>query len=107
MFYEAGDRMNRTLLIGNNGTIKRFLREAGFQDVVQKYYQVPVGGWSSDPVYRQIGLFNLAFMNESLEGFALFLLTEIMGWEYERIQVFVAEMRNEMRNTKIRSYYLL
>jgi SAM-dependent methyltransferase len=107
VFYEAGDRMNRTLRIGNNSTIKGLLREAGFEDVVQKYYQVPVGGWSSDPVYRQIGLFNLAFMNESLEGFALFLLREIMGWEYERVQVFVAEMRSEIRNTKIRPYYLL
>ncbi len=107
VFYEAGDHMGRTLRIGNNGTIERLLREAGFEDVVQKYYQTPVGGWSSDPVYRQIGLFNLSFMDESLEGFALFLLREVMGWDYERVQVFVAEMRCAIRNAKIRPYYLM
>ena len=39
-------------------------------------------------------------LNESVEGFALFLPREIMGWEHERVQVFVAEMRNALRNTK-------
>jgi hypothetical protein len=38
------------------------------------FYLVPSGGWSSDPIYREIGLYNLAFMVESLDGFALFLL---------------------------------
>lgn len=107
LFYEAADRLNRTLRIGNNGTIRRLLQEAGFQDVQQKYYQVPVGGWSSDPLYRKIGLYNLAFMEQSLEGFALFLLQEIMGWKYEQVQLFLMEMRSEIRNTKIRPFYLM
>ncbi|ATY58261.1 SAM dependent methyltransferase [Cordyceps militaris] len=105
--YEAGDHMHRTLRIGNNGTIAKLLRDAGFLDIVQSYYQVPVGGWSSDPVCKQIGLFNLAFMELSLEGFALFLLKEIMGWEYVKIQVFIIEMRTAMRTSKICPYYLM
>ncbi|XWW99222.1 hypothetical protein V2A60_007231 [Cordyceps javanica] len=107
VFYEAADRLNRTLRIGNNGTIRRLLHEAGFENVTQKYYQVPVGGWSSDPTYRKIGLYNLAFMEQSLEGFALFLLRDIMKWEYERVQLFLMEMRSEIRNTKIRPFYLM
>jgi hypothetical protein len=55
----------------------------------------------------QIGLFNLAFLDVSLEGFALFLLWEVMGWEYARVLVFVAEMRCAIRNAKIRPYYLV
>ncbi|OAQ96651.1 hypothetical protein LLEC1_07483 [Akanthomyces lecanii] len=107
VFCEAGDRLDRTLRIGNNYTMHRLLHEAGFEDVTQKYYQVPVGGWSSDPVYKKIGIYNLAFMEQSLEGFALFLLREIMKWTYERVQVFLMEMRAEIRNTKIRPYYLM
>ena len=42
-----------------------------------------------------------------MEGFALFMLREIMGWEYARVQVFVAEMRNAIRNAKIRPYYVV
>lgn len=107
IFHEAGDRINRTLRIGENGTMKKLLQETGFEDVVQKTYQVPVGAWSNDPVYKKIGLFNLSFMDESLEGFALFLLREIMGWSYERVQVFVMEMRTAIRNSRIRPYYLM
>jgi ubiquinone/menaquinone biosynthesis C-methylase UbiE len=105
VFIEAGERMGRSLRIGMNGLMARYMQDCGFVNIVQKSYQVPVGSWSSDPTYQKIGLYNLAFMDESLEGFALFMLREIMGWEYTRVQVFVAEMRNAIRNAKIRPYY--
>ncbi|KAL3957292.1 hypothetical protein ACCO45_007870 [Purpureocillium lilacinum] len=53
---------------------------------------VPLGSWSSDPKMKQIGAYNLAFLDESLEGFALFILKEIMGWKHEEVQLFVMEM---------------
>ena len=56
---------------------------------------------------KQIGAYNLAFMDESLEGFALFILKEIMGWKYEEVQLFVMEMRKAIRNPRIRPYYLM
>ncbi|RSM04357.1 hypothetical protein CDV31_010059 [Fusarium ambrosium] len=80
---------------------------SGFEKVVEKTYQVPCGAWSSDPSMKQIGAYNLAFMDESLEGFALFILREIMGWEYDEVQMFVMEMRRAIRNNKIRPYYLV
>ncbi|KJK80761.1 hypothetical protein H634G_03910 [Metarhizium anisopliae BRIP 53293] len=107
VFMEAGDRMGKSLRIGMNGRMTRYMREAGFEHITQKYYQVPVGGWSTDYTYKQIGLYNLTFMEDSLEGFALFLLREIMGWEYARVQVFLAEMRTALRHTKSRPYYLV
>lgn len=107
VFLEAGDRMGRSLRIGMNGTIGDYLRDCGFVDVVQNTYQVPIGAWSSDETYRKIGIYNQYFMEESLEGFALFLLREIMGWQYERVQVFLAEMRAALRNSRIRPYYLV
>lgn len=107
VFWEATDRINRTLRIAMNGTMKKHIVEAGFINVVEKTYQVPCGSWSSDHRMKQIGAYNLAFMDESLEGFALFLLKEIMGWKYSEVLVFVAEMRKAIRNNRIRPYYLL
>lgn len=46
-------------------------------------------------------------MDENLEGFALFMLGEIMKWEYEEVQLFVMEMRKAVRDTTIRPYYLM
>ncbi|OAA40361.1 Methyltransferase type 11 [Metarhizium rileyi] len=107
VFMEAGDRTGKTLRIGLHGRMERYMREAGFERTTQKYYQVPVGGWSTDRNYKQIGLYNLTFMESSLEGFALYLLKEVMGWDYARVQVFLAEMRSALRNTKSRPYYLV
>ncbi|KAI8712699.1 hypothetical protein NCS52_01368700 [Fusarium sp. LHS14.1] len=107
VFFEATDRMGKTARIGLEGTMRKHMEEAGFVDIHEKNNQVPIGGWSSDPKLKQIGLYNLAFLDESLEGFALFMLKEIMGWEYIEIQLFVARMRKAMRNPKIRPYYIV
>ncbi|KAJ3530706.1 hypothetical protein NM208_g9209 [Fusarium decemcellulare] len=107
VFWEATDLINRTLRIAMNGTQRKLMVEAGFVNVVEKTYQVPCGAWSSDPKMKRIGAYNLAFMDESLEGFALFLLRDIMKWEYEEVQVFVMEMRKAVRDSKIRPYYLM
>ncbi|KAH6853078.1 putative SAM dependent methyltransferase [Chaetomium sp. MPI-CAGE-AT-0009] len=106
-FFEATDRLGKTLRIGMGSTMRDLIAEAGFIDVVEKKYQVPSGGWSSDPRMKIIGRYNLAFLEESLEGFALFLLQEIMGWSFIQVNMFVMEMRNEIRNSKIRPYYIL
>ncbi|KHO01513.1 Methyltransferase type 11 [Metarhizium album ARSEF 1941] len=107
VFMEASDRMGKSLRIGMNGRMTRYMREAGFEHIAHKHYQVPVGAWSTDYTYKQIGLYNLTFMENSLEGFALYLLREVMGWEYARVQVFLAEMRSALRNAKNRPYYLV
>lgn len=89
-----------------DGTQRKLMAEAGFVNVVEKTYQVPCGTWSSDRRLKTIGAYSLAFMGESLEGFALFMLREIMKWEYEEVQLFVTEMRKAVRDIKIRPYYL-
>jgi hypothetical protein len=35
----------------------------------------------------------------------MFLLTKIMDWKYEECQVFIAEMRQALRNRSLNPYY--
>lgn len=107
VFCEGGERINKTMRIANNGTMRKLVAAAGFTNVVETTYQVPVGTWSSDARMKQIGAYNLAYMDESLEGFALFILKEIMGWDYSEVQLFVMEMRRAIRNPRLRPYYLM
>ncbi|KAL9941557.1 hypothetical protein ACHAQF_006947 [Verticillium nonalfalfae] len=107
VFTEAMDRLGKTAEIGLDGRMKRYMEQAGFEDIVVKDYQLPCGGWSSDPRLKEVGIYNLAFLEESLEGFALFLLKEIMGWEYIEIQLLVANMRKAIRDLKLRPYYIV
>ena len=99
--------MGKTLRIVDDGKMSKLIGDAGFVEVEETQYKVPIGSWSRDPIEKEIGKYGLAFMLESLEGFALFILKEIMDWEYEDIQVFVMEMRNAIRDPKIRPYYCM
>lgn len=34
---------------------KQEMKDAGFVDIVEKRYKLPIGGWSSDAKYREVG----------------------------------------------------
>jgi hypothetical protein len=57
---------------------KELITQAGFIDVHEKKYKLPVGEWSSDPKLKELGQWNLLFCLQGLEGWALFLLTDVL-----------------------------
>jgi hypothetical protein len=77
IFLEAGEKMGKTFWIADRA--KEYLTAAGFINVVEKKYKMPIGNWSSDPKFKTIGLYNLLYCVKGLEGFALFILSKIMG----------------------------
>ncbi|KAH0426072.1 UMTA protein [Colletotrichum camelliae] len=81
--------------------IAKALREAGFVDVVEKKWPIPIGAWAKDPTLKEVGTSSLEFLDQSLEGFGTFLLKEILGWEYAEVVVFISEMRKALKDTKI------
>ena len=103
LFAECGEKMGRTFKVA--ARMKQQIIDAGFVDVVEKKWKVPIGGWSSDPRLKRVGLYTLLFLDQSLEGFALYMLKEIMGWEYDEIQVLVAKMRQALRDWRLYPYY--
>jgi hypothetical protein len=72
--------MGRTFKVA--AQMKQQIIDAGFVDVVEKKWKVPIGGWTSDPKLKRVGQYTLLFLDQSLEGFALYMLKEIMGWEF-------------------------
>ncbi|KAH7308412.1 hypothetical protein B0I35DRAFT_482984 [Stachybotrys elegans] len=64
-----------------------------------------MSGWDLDPKLKEIGQFVQMFVDGGLEGFGLYLLTQVMGSQYEECQVFIAEMRQALRNKRLNHYY--
>ncbi|KAE9582610.1 Secondary metabolism regulator LAE1 [Colletotrichum fructicola] len=81
--------------------IAKALREAGFSDIVEKKWPIPIGPWAKDPTLKEVGTSSLEFLDQSLEGFGTFLLKEILGWEYAEVIVFISEMRKALKDTSI------
>lgn len=76
VFLEAGERMGKTFLIAEMS--KDLIMKAGFVDVVQKRFKLPVGDYMDDSKMKEVGLWNLLYTIQGLEGWALMMLSKIM-----------------------------
>jgi len=76
LFLKSGEKSGVTFDVA--GKTKRWMEDAGFVNVTEKKYKVPIGGWSSDSKLKEVGRWNLLFYREDLEGFALYVLMERM-----------------------------
>jgi hypothetical protein len=75
-FREIGENIGRTFHIAER--CKRHIEDTGFINVVEKKYKIPVGAWSSDPLMKDLGRWNLLHCYTGAEGWALRLLTQVL-----------------------------
>ncbi|OJD39837.1 sam dependent methyltransferase [Diplodia corticola] len=105
LFIDAANspKFGRTLDIWKD--MKQRMIDAGFEDVQQVDYKVPIGPWSSDPRLKEIGKWHLLYCFQGAEGWAMYLCTHVLGWKYEEVQVLVARFRAAIRSRKVHAYY--
>ncbi|KAM0231780.1 hypothetical protein ACHAPO_008361 [Fusarium lateritium] len=83
------------------------MRKTGFINVVHKQWKVPIGGWPRDPKLKKIGLYNAHYIDQSLEGYAVYPIGQILGWSFEEVTVLVGKMREAIRNPKSLPYLVV
>ncbi|KAJ3527230.1 hypothetical protein NM208_g10802 [Fusarium decemcellulare] len=105
LFFECGRKTGRTWEIARDGRQEKYMREAGFTDIVYKSYKVPIGGWPQDKKMKQVGIYNGAFIEQSLDGFAIFPVGEVLGWSKEEVTVLVSQMRAALKAPKSLPFY--
>lgn len=49
-------------------TLRRMIESAGFVNVHDKLYKVPIGPWARHPIYKQAGSVNMIAFKAGLEG---------------------------------------
>ncbi|KAF7590690.1 hypothetical protein BBP40_002525 [Aspergillus hancockii] len=103
-FIEAGEIFGKTFRIAD--LARQYMVEAGFQNVVERRFKLPVGPWSKDETYKKLGMWNLVHCEQGIEGWAMALLTRVMGWSFEEVQVFLAQMRTGLRDySRLNAYF--
>ncbi|RKK82785.1 hypothetical protein BFJ69_g3044 [Fusarium oxysporum] len=105
LFFERGRKTGRTWEIARDGRQEECMREAGFTDLFSKSWKLPVGGWPQDKKLKQIGLYNGAFIDHSVDAFAIFPIGEILGWSKEEVTVLVSQMRKALREPRALPYF--
>ena len=107
LFFECGRKTGRTFEIARDGRQEQYMREAGFTNLVSKSWKVPIGGWPQDEKLKQIGFYNGAFIDQSLDGFAIFPVGEILGWSVDEVTALVAQMRKALREPRAMPYFIV
>lgn len=105
LFFECGRQTGRTWEIARDGRQEEYMREAGFTDLFSKSWKLPVGGWPQDKKLKQIGLYNGAFIDHSIDAFAIFPIGEILGWSEEEVTILVSQMRKALKEPRALPYF--
>jgi len=121
----CGTLTGKTYEIAEN--MAGLIREAGFVDVVEKRFKMPIGAWPSDQRMKDIGRWNLLNWEEGMEGWTLASYTRVLGvsrllpacrksqclltihfqWTYAEVQQWLAEVRTALRDRKEHVYHEL
>ncbi|KAL8798879.1 MAG: hypothetical protein Q9182_006309 [Xanthomendoza sp. 2 TL-2023] len=98
----AGNAFGKSLMIEES--MQDDIASAGFIDVVKEKYKWPVGAWSNDPRLKELGRWNLIHWNQGMEGWTMRFCTKHLGWTYDAVKEWNAEMRNTLRDRKYHAY---
>ena len=86
--------------------LETWLRDAGFVNIVAQKVILPLGPWPKNKHMKKVGTYNLLQMQTAIEGICLGTLPNApQPWTEEEIQVFLAQIRSDMRNPRIHSQY--
>lgn len=97
VLYEGGRKLGCPFDVCKEHNMLEYVKKAGFVDIVEKKIKVPLHGWPKDATLRDMGYLAQAALDQSMEGFVLFMLVQTLGWTHEETMVLIANMRREMR----------
>lgn len=80
------------------------IEAAGFTNVQEKNYKLPLGDWPRNKVLKDAGRLNEQQFRNGMEGFVLALFTSAGGWSVEECQVYLAKVRKELDGKRFHGY---
>ncbi|KAL6408887.1 hypothetical protein AUP68_07835 [Ilyonectria robusta] len=104
IFVEGGRKLGRSFSLLEDEEQRKGIEAAGFVDIEESNFKVPIGTWSKDPVLKEAGQYFQAAILQDIEGTLLFV-AHLLGWSKEEIGVFGAHYRREIRSKSIHAYF--
>ncbi|KAF4332694.1 s-adenosylmethionine-dependent methyltransferase [Fusarium beomiforme] len=104
IFACVGEKTGQTFEVIDDDNWIKWMNEAGFSDVQKKMIKTPIGGWPAAKKWKEVGQLNRVSIETGLEGFGLYMLTNVMGWEYNQVQVWLTKFREALKNKSYHGY---
>ena len=87
------------------GNYKRWVVDAGFDEVVEQVFKWPINTWPKENRLKELGKWNMINMLDGLEGFTARLFNKVLGMSMDEVQILLADVRKDLQNRKIHSYW--
>jgi SAM-dependent methyltransferase len=81
----ASEEAGRPLRIGNK--LKTWYEEAGFVDVQERIFQMPMNGWPEDEYMKNVGRMSEDNWLDGLSGFSMAYFSRVLNWNKNEIEV--------------------
>ncbi|KAM0435846.1 hypothetical protein ACHAPT_002737 [Fusarium lateritium] len=104
-FVEGGKKMGRSFTVVEDEVQRKGMEAAGFANIEERNFTVPIGGWPEDPEQKEIGRYAQATLEKDIEGYVLFMANTVEGWSKKEIEVYISLLRRELRSGKMHPYY--
>jgi hypothetical protein len=104
-FFEASEKFGTPTTAAKD--LKSMMEKAGFVDVEEHILKLPVGPWPKDRRLKKVGLFESVNMQEGLEALTIKAFTKALGWSAEQVQLFMMDVRKQVKDRSVHSYYHL
>lgn len=83
---------------------EQMVNDAGFTNVEEKIFKVPLGTWPKDPDLKKIGLYNRSMIYDGLQGISMGPFTRGLKWTPAEIEVFLVGVRKGLMDSSAHVY---
>lgn len=84
---------------------KGMLEEAGFDDVQEEVFKIPIGSWPKDPKLKEIGGVQYYQELQAVDSYTPAVFSRVLGWSDTEIDVFIAKVKKELKDPSIHLYF--
>ncbi|KAL2177344.1 S-adenosyl-L-methionine-dependent methyltransferase [Thermothelomyces heterothallicus CBS 202.75] len=104
VFEEGGRKFGRTFMPVSDNVQRTGLEAAGFVNLVQHDFKVPLTAWPADKKQAELGAYCHLAIDQDTEGLILYTFQQIMGWSAAEVHAYVAHLRKQMRDKTVHPY---
>lgn len=98
----AGAKFGRNFVVASE--LKDLMVDVGFEDVTLSKYKWPLGTWPKDTHFKEIGMFSHENAMMAADGLAMAPLTRAYEWTRDEIEVFLVDVRKDLKNRAYHAY---
>lgn len=99
---EASEKYGKPVPV--HSEYKKWIEDAGFVDVKEHFFKIPVNTWPKNKQLKEVGKYQLINYTEGYEGIGIGLFTRMLGWQPAEFQVLLARLRQELKDRSIHAY---